>query len=261
MQTGAKGWRRVAGDPHIVKVVVVYKWARDPEDAAVRADGSVDWRGAKMTAGEDDPAVLDAGRAIAAATGGTVVGLTIGDGDATWALARGVEQAVSVPDAPFATDNAVTASVLAGAVRSIGDVDVVVIGDAEAYPGVAPLLAAQLGWPSLLGVASATADGDRIVTTRRAGDMEQAVSLPTPAVLGVAAVGAEKQQPGMKEVLAARKRPVTLVPLAGLDIVAPAAVDSRGTRAPETGSARIFDGEPAAAATQLVAALRADGVL
>ena len=36
----------------IVKVVVVYKWAKDPEDAAVRADGSIDWRGAKMTAGQ-----------------------------------------------------------------------------------------------------------------------------------------------------------------------------------------------------------------
>lgn len=251
----------LAGELHLVKIVVVYKWARDPEDAAVRADGSIDWRGAKMTAGEDDPAVLEAARTIAAATGGTVVGLTIGDGDATWALARGVEQAVSVPDAPFMTDNAATAAVLAAAVRSIGDVDVVVIGDAESYPGVAPTIAALLGWPSLLGVAGATAEEGRLVVTRRAGETEQTLSLPTPAVLGVAAAGAEKQQPGMKEILAARKRPVTSVPLANLDVAAPAAVDSRGTRAPEAGHARIFDGDPVTAAAQLVAALRADGVL
>lgn len=244
-----------------MRIVVVYKWARDPEDAAVRADGSVDWRGAKMTAGEDDPAVLEVGRALAAATGGTVVGLTIGDGDATWALARGVEQAVSVPDAQIAADNASTASILAAAVRSIGDVDIVVIGDAEAYPGVAPALAAQLGCPALLGVAAATVEAGRLVASRRTGDLEQTVSLPLPAVLGVAAAGAEKQQPGMKEVLAARKRPVTAVPLASLGIPAAAALDSRSTRAPEAGSARMFDGDPTTAADQLVAALRADGVL
>ena len=164
----------------LVKIVVVYKWARDPEDAAVRADGSVDWRGAKMAAGEDDPAVLAAGRAIAAATGGSVVGLTIGDGDATWALARGVEQAVSVPDARSAADNASTATVLAAAVRSIGGVDVVVIGDAESYPGVAPTLAGLLGWPVLLGVASATVEAGRLVGIPPRGDMEQTVSLPLP---------------------------------------------------------------------------------
>lgn len=123
-----------AGDRWNVKVVAVYKWARDPEDAAVRADGSIDWRGAKMTAGEDNPAVLAAARDITSAVGGTVVGLTIGDGDATWALARGVESAVTVPDAPFLADNAATAAVLAAAVRSMGDVDAVCIGDAEAYP-------------------------------------------------------------------------------------------------------------------------------
>ena len=47
-----------------MKIVVIYKWARDPEDAAVRGDGSVDWRGAKMAAGEDDPAAVAVGLAL-----------------------------------------------------------------------------------------------------------------------------------------------------------------------------------------------------
>ena len=38
-------------------------------------------------------------------------------------------------------------------------------------------------------------------------------------------------------------------------------LESRGTRVPEAGSARIFEGSPASTAGQLVAALRADGVL
>jgi electron transfer flavoprotein beta subunit len=243
-----------------VKAVVVYKWARDPEDAAVRADGSIDWRGARMTAGEDDPAVLEVGRAIAGA-GDTVVGLTIGDGDATWALARGIEQAVSVPDAAATADEASTAAILAAAVRSIGDVEMVVIGDAEAYPSVAPTLAGLLGWPVLLGVTGAAIEEGRVRASRRTGAMDQTLTLPLPAVLGVVAAGAEKQQPGMKEVLAARKRPVTAVPLASLDLAARAPIEMRGARVPQGGRARIFDGDPEVAAAQLVAALRADGVL
>jgi electron transfer flavoprotein beta subunit len=244
-----------------VKVVVIYKWARDPRDAAVRGDGSVDWRGAKMAAGEDDPAAVAVGLAVSAASGASLVGLTIGDGDASWALARGVERAVTVPDAPSLADNAETAGLLAAAVRWIGEVSVVIIGDAEAYPEVPAALAGALGWPALLGVSSATFAGGRLVASRRAGDSDQTLSLGLPALLGVAALGTEKQAPGMKEVLAARRRPVTAVPMAELGISPLGRLQPQGARVPETGSARIFEGSPDSAARQLVAALRADGVL
>jgi len=244
-----------------VNVVVVYKWARDPEDAAVRNDGSVDWRGARMAAGEDDHAAVAVGLALAAGSGGSAVGVTIGDGDATWAMARGVEQVVAVPDAPSLADNAATAALVAAVIRSVGLVDVVVIGDAEAYPGVPAALAGVLGWPALLGVSTATCAGGRVLATRRMGDREQTVSLGLPALLAVAAASAEKQAPGMKEVLAARKRPIRMVSLADLGIGLHDVPQSRGTRVPEVGSARIFEGSPASAAGQLLAALREDGVL
>lgn len=244
-----------------MKTVVIYKWAKDPEDAAVRADGSIDWRGAKMTAGEDDPAAVAVARAISEASGSALVGLTLGDGDATWALARGVEAAVSVPDAVSLADNAATAGVLAAAVRAIGEVGLVVVGDAEAYPGVAAGIAAALGWPVVLGVTTAAMVADRVVAGRRVGDSTQTLSLGLPAVIGVAAASAEKQAPGMKEVLAARRRPVTTVPLGSLGLAPGAALESRGSRVPDEGSARLFTGDPTAAAEQLVSALRADGVL
>jgi electron transfer flavoprotein beta subunit len=214
-----------------------------------------------MAAGEDDPAAVAVGRAVAAAAGCGLVALTIGDGDASWALARGVEQAVSVPDAPSLADNAATAGLLAAAIGWIGEAGVVVIGDSEGYPGVPAVLAGVLGWPALLGVSTATFEGGRLVATRRAGDREQTVSLGLPALLGVAAAAAEKHAPGMKEILAARKRPITAVSLADLGAVPPGRLEPRGTRVPGTGSARIFDGSPESAARQLVTALQADGVL
>ena len=243
-----------------MKAVVVYKWARNAADAIVRTDGSIDWRNARMAAGEDDPAALAAAKQIAADTDGTVIGLTIGDGDASWALARGVEQAVCVADAPNLADNGATAAVLAAAVRYIGDVDVVVIGDSKQEPGVAVALAGELGWPALVGLHSASMPAGQLQAVRRTVGAQQTLSLPTPAVLGMSAESDADQVPGMKELLAARKRPLTKVTLSDLG-TAPVDLVSVGCRKPDSTPSRLFQGEPAQAAAQLVAALRAEGVL
>lgn len=221
----------------------------------------MDWRNAKMTAGEDDPAALAAAKQIAAASGGQLVGLTIGDGDASWALARGVQEAYSVTDAPPLADNAATAAILAAAVRHIGDVDVLVLGDSKQDPGVAAGVAGFLRWPVLLGVGTAAAQDGRLTATRRTGDVSQVVSMAPPAVLGVAAEADVDQVPGMKEMLAARKRPLNAVTMADLGIAGAETLSSRGTQRPEVSAARVFTGDPVQAATQLVAALRSEGVL
>ncbi len=242
-----------------MKSVIVYKWARDAKDAAVRNDGSIDWRNAKMTAGEDDFAALEVAKAIA--EGDELIGLTIGDGDASWALARGVQQAVSITDVPNLTDNASTAAVIAAAVQQIGGVDVVVIGDSEQCAGVPVALAGLLGWPAVAQVGSASAANGRVQIIRKQGRNEQTISLPAPAVIAVSAASPEKKTPGMKEQLAARKRPITRLTLAAIGAGRDDKVSSKATRMPEVTAARIFDGNPAAAAAQLVDALRGEGVL
>lgn len=246
-----------------MKVMVIYSWARNPADAVVRDDGTVDWRGARMAAGEDDPAALAAAKSIAESAGGIVTGLTIGDGDATWALARGVGSTVSVGDVPHLADNAATAKVLAAAVRDAGDVDVVVVGDPKQDPGVAAALAGELGWPALVGQSTASAEDDgtaRVLAVRATAGAAVTTAVPTPVVLGVAADADVDRAPGMKEQLAARKRPVTRVTTSDLGT---AAVDlpSRGTRRPETTVANVFTGPPAETVDRLLAALRERGTL
>lgn len=243
-----------------VKLVIVYKWARNQADVMVRADGSIDWRNAQMAAGEDDPAALAAARQLAQDAGGELVGLTIGDGDASWALARGVEQAYSVPDAPKLADNAATAALLAAALRRIGNVDLVVIGDARSEPGVAVSLAGILGWPALVGLQSASIVDGQLHAVRRTGTALQTLALPTPAVLGMAAEADLDRPPGMKELLAARRRPVTTLTMADLGINC-GDVASISFQRPETTPTRIFTGEPADTAAQLIAALHAEDVL
>jgi electron transfer flavoprotein beta subunit len=241
-----------------MKSIVVFKWSRNPQDARVGADGSVDWGAAKMSANDDDPAAILVAMSLAAGDG-EVVGLTIGDGDVAWAAARGAASTVVVTDAQTELDSAATGAILAAGVRRIGDADVVLIGDSAWDYGVVAAMAGQLGWPTLANVVSAVVQGSRLRVTCKVGAGTQVVDVTGPAVLAVAASRAEQQVPGMKEVLAARRKLVTRLTQAELGIQRAANVTLRGTKLPETAAARMFVGADAAA--QLVAALRTDGVL
>jgi electron transfer flavoprotein beta subunit len=210
-----------------------------------------------MAAGDDDPAALDVAKAVAGA-GGEVVGLTIGDGETAWALARGVEAAFAAHQVGPLTDESATAQALAQAVRELGVVDAVVIGDASAHPGVAPALAAHLGWPALLAVGSVEPVAERLLkVTRRTGNDVETITVATPVVLGAAAAGEEARPPGMMETIKARKKPVTQLAVTP----PPESVSSAGTRLPATSGAKLLDGSPEEAAAALVAALRGDGLL
>lgn len=241
--------------------VVAYSWARDAASALIRADGTVDWRNTRMSAGEDDHAAVAVARDLAGTDADGVVGVTIGDGDASWALARGVARAVCVPDAPALDDEAATAALLAAAVQGVPDADVVVIGDSEEHPTVAAALAGHLEWSVVLGATSATVTPDGIVAVRRAGDADEIITVAPPVVLGIRAEAAEAHAPGMKEMLTARKRPVERHTVAELGVPLPAPPTPLGTRLPDLAGAQMFGGGPDEAARALVAALRADGVL
>ena len=105
-----------------MKCIVLFKWSMNPQDARVGSDGSVDWRGTKLSPNDDDPAAIVVARDLA--SGGEVVGLTLGDGDLAWAAARGAAGTVVVTDAPAGPDSAATGAVLAAAVRHLGPADV-----------------------------------------------------------------------------------------------------------------------------------------
>jgi electron transfer flavoprotein beta subunit len=238
-----------------MKIAAVYKWATDPEATSELDKGTSDRRRATMAPGEDDPAAIAVARQIAATAGCELVGLTIGDGDASWGMARGVDRVVSVPDALNSADDAATAQLLAAAVRRIGEVDLVVIGDSSARPCVPAALAAILDWPALLGVSAVSLVNGRLHGVRGVGVRARTVSVGLPAVLAVTAVSAERA-PGMKAVLAARKRPITSVSIADLEVEPNDRLEVRGTRVREAGKARIFQGSASSAARRLVDALR-----
>ncbi|AHJ14245.1 electron transfer flavoprotein subunit beta/FixA family protein [Sulfurospirillum multivorans] len=214
-----------------------------------------------MVAGEDDPAALDAAKTMAEGSETEIVGITIGDGDASWILARGVQETFSVADVPNLTDQATIGKILASVVKRTKDIDVIVIGDPKSYSGVPVSLAGSLGWPSIMELTSAKIEGDKIIATRHVGSEEQTITISTPVVLGFVAKSEEKRTPGMKEMLMARKRPINKILLSDLNIIVDDRIDSRGSRAPEVKYAHLFEGNPSDSAAQLIDALRKEGVL
>src|SRR5664279_6520029 len=110
----------------VVKIVVAYKWASNPQDASVGAGGAVDWSRAKPGISEYDPAAVELARGFADAVGGEVIGLTVGTKavDTTMArktvLSRRFDRAVIVADDSLdGAGSAEVATVLAAAVRHI----------------------------------------------------------------------------------------------------------------------------------------------
>ncbi|MCL2782779.1 MAG: hypothetical protein FWD80_02230 [Propionibacteriaceae bacterium] len=243
-----------------MKVIAVFKWSRDPVDARVGVDGGIDWRGVKFAANDDDPAVMEVARALAQGDG--IVGLTMGDGDAAWAAARGAARTVVIEDATTELNSMATGAALAAAVKHCGDADVVIIGDSSWDYGVVSALIGKLGWTAVAGVVAAEPVDNGLKVTRKNEGVSEVLWVGLPAVLGAVSTREEKSAPGMKDVLAARKKPMERLTLADLAPDSTAAVESRGTRFPSTPSAHMIDGaDPVAASEELMAGLHADGVL
>ena len=61
-----------------MRIVVTYKWACNPEEATVRADGTVGPSRAKAGISADDPAAFELARRLADEAGAELIGLTAG---------------------------------------------------------------------------------------------------------------------------------------------------------------------------------------
>lgn len=258
-----------------MKIVVAYKWASNPQDASVGADGTVDWNRAKPGISEYDPVAAELARRLADATGGEVIGLTVGAKRVDTplarkaALSRGLDRSVIVADdALDGAGSTELAAVLAAAIRHIGDVDLIITGDSSVDVGgkmVPTVLAGQLGWPAIAEVTSVSGAAGALRVERAITGGTQTLELSGPAVLAASTDAAVPRVPGMKDILSAGKKPVETLDLASLDVAAagPAAAVT-GTARPDLKARKgivIKTTDPAAAAAELVAALRGAGVL
>jgi len=258
-----------------MRIVVAYKWTCDPEEATVRADGTVDWSRAKPGISAYDPVAMELARRLADASGAELIGLTAGGKGvgtpiaAKAALSRGLDRVVIVEDESLReAGRSELAAVLAAAVRQIGDVDLVITGDSSvdvAAKMVPTVLAGRLGWPAVAEVTAVTGQVGSLRVERAIPGGVQVLEISGPAVLAASADAAVPHVPGMKELLAAAKKPADPLALTALDVPAPnAAMTVTGQARPERRARKgqlIDTADPVAAAAELVTALRAAGAL
>jgi electron transfer flavoprotein beta subunit len=257
-----------------MKIVVAFKWAAIPQEATVAADGTVDFARATLGISEYDPQAFEVGRRLADATGAELIGLSVGGPAATSsmarkaALARGLDRLVTVTDPSLDGATATrTGAVLAAAVAQIGDVDLVLTGDASVDLGaqlVPSVMAGLLGWPAVSQVEALSGTSGDLRIERNQDDGTQVLLASGPVVVSIAADAVEPRIPGMRDILGAGKKPTTELAYASLT-VAPLVMSAVVGRARPELKARqgtVIDGaDPAAAAAELVAALRATHVL
>lgn len=258
-----------------MKIVVAYKWAPNPQDASVDGGGVVDWGRAKPGVSEYDPVAVELARRLADASGGEVIGVTAGTRgvDASMArkaaLSRGLDRAVIVADDSLeGAGSTQLAAVLAAAVRHIGEVDLVVTGDSSVDVGakmVPAVLAGELGWPAVSEVTAVSGEAGLLRVERDIPGGTQVLQICGPVVLAASTNAAVPRVPGMRDILAAGKKPVETLEVAALGVPAGStAVTVAGTARPNVKVRRqqmIDTTDPAAAAAELVAALRGAGVL
>ena len=185
------------------------------------------------------------------------------------ALSRGLDRVVIVEDESLRDDGrSELAAVLAAVVRHIGDVDLVVTGDSSvdvAAKMVPTVLAGELGWPAVAEVTAVDGQAGALRVERAIPGGTQVLEISGPAVLAASADAAVPRVPGMKDLLAAGKKPVEHLELTAMNVPARSAVMTVTGRSRPDRKARqgqlIDTTDPAAAAAELVAALRGAGAL
>lgn len=243
-----------------MKSVVIFKWGIDPRDLQVGRNGEVDRSQTKFWVGDDDHLAVQVACAAAGAED-EVVGLTMAGGDTAFAAARGAARTVAIEGVPVTADSLTVAKAFAKAVREIGDVEVVAIGDSAWDPAVPVLLAGLLGWKSVMAVDGVEKTQDGLKLVRRFGTTTQELLVSGPVVLGAAAKREEENKPGLRTVVSARKKPVETLRFDELAQEEPV-YQLLGTQLPEKRASKVFDGaDPAEAVERLLQTMRAEGVL
>lgn len=259
-----------------MSILVAYKYAANPQDASVGADGSIDWSRAKKSMSEYDPVAAQVGRDCADALGVELVGISVGTADIASgsakknAMSKGFDRGVLLAD--DATDGwgaASLAGALAEVVKREDNPQLILTGDASIDEGarlVSALLAAYLGIPCFQNVTAVSSDdaGQTWTIEQEAqGGAQRTITVTGSAVLAMTSDAATPKALSMKEILAAAKKPVEVLTLADFPEFQPVEPLSTQPAPAQTINRKniTLEGSPEEIASQLASALRADGVL
>src|SRR6476659_1776300 len=235
-------------------------------------DWTLDRDAADAVIDEIDTRGVEAALQLVEKHGGAVTVLTMGPDRATdalrKALAMGVDKAVHINDEGLAGSCALqTSAALAAAIRTLS-VDLIITGNesTDGRTGSVPsMLAERLGLPQITSVRSLETDGTTLRAERVRDGGYSEVTSSLPAVVSVTEKINEPRYPGFKGIMAAKKKPLTVLGIGdlGLDAasVGPAGaatvvLDAAPRPAKESGEKIDDDGTGGGKAAEFLAAAR-----
>jgi electron transfer flavoprotein beta subunit len=128
------------------------------------------------------------------------------------ALAMGADEGIILSDPSFENlDASGVAVVLAAGINKLGQVDLVLCGEAaiDTYAGqVGPMLAEQLGMPTITYATEITAEADKVSVDRDIGDKTMTVESGFPVLVTATKELNEPRLPNMMQILAAANKKV-----------------------------------------------------
>jgi electron transfer flavoprotein beta subunit len=213
-----------------MNIVVCVKQIPDPATpGSLDASTNALKREGKLILDESDGYGVEMALQLAAAAGGGDVSIVsmAPNGETSGmrtALAMGASKGVLVSDPSLAGSDALTtAKVLAGAIRTMGSVDLVIAAteSSDGYTGTVPeQLAEVLGLPSVTFAKKVEVSGSTLKADRQTESGYDEVECPLPALISVTAGVVEPRYPSFKGIMAAKSKPIETKTAADVGVTA-----------------------------------------
>lgn len=250
-----------------MNIVVAVKVVPDDQDIRVNADRTLDYSSARPIVSTYDLNAIEAAALVAKEQDARLTAVAVGDASVADSkvskniLARGVDEYVAVADDALAgLDSRATAKALAAAIGKTESCDLVVCGDGSAdiyAQQVDVQLAYGLGMPVITSVSKIAFEGDKLVAERTLEAEKEIVEVSLPAVVSVVPDIALPRICGMKDILAAGKKPVVKYAAGDLGADTACVVEVSNVLAPEPMPRKkeIFDASDEAGVERFVDAI------
>ncbi|HEX2132375.1 MAG TPA: electron transfer flavoprotein subunit beta/FixA family protein [Actinophytocola sp.] len=209
-------------------IVVLVKQVPDTysERKLSEGDHTLDRDSADAVLDEINERAIEEALQIKEAHDGEVTVLCVGPDRATDAIRKGLsmgaDKAIHVlDDALHGSDLLQTAKVLAAAIGTVEDVDLVIAGNeaSDGAGGAVPAVVAELlGYPQLTHAREVTVEGTTVKVIRETEEGLTHLEASLPAVISVGEKINEPRYPSFKGIMAAKKKPVETVGIADLGI-------------------------------------------
>ncbi len=205
-------------------IVCCFKWVVDEAYIKPSSSGKIDLEWAEYKLSDYDRNAIEEAVRLQEIYGGGVTAVTVASSDATKgikdALSRGPEKAYFINDDQFENlEPSQTSAILAQVIADQIDYDVIICGEGSSdmySQQVGPRLAEKLGIPCIAFVNQLSIEDKQIIAERKTDEGMEVISAPMPVLVTVLPDINNPRVPGLKDTLAASKKPVINIELEDL---------------------------------------------